>query len=72
MGNKYLYRCYYIHSQDLLLFIVCWIQLDDQILPESSRRNVERSYIHLSLCDESHFSNICTLQYVRIEFIEIN
>ena len=26
MKNNYLYRCYYIHSKDSFLFIVCWIQ----------------------------------------------
>ena len=28
--------------------------------------------IHFSLFDESHFSNICTLEYVIIEFMKIN
>ena len=26
MKSNYLYRCYYIHSKDSFLFIVCWIQ----------------------------------------------
>ena len=26
MKNNYLYQCYYIHSEDSFLFIVCWIQ----------------------------------------------
>ena len=26
MKNNHLYRCYYIHSKDSLLFNVCWIR----------------------------------------------
>ena len=28
--NNYLYRCYYLHSKDSFLFIVCWVQKEDK------------------------------------------
>ena len=30
MKNNCLYQCYYIHSKDPFLFIVCWMQKDDK------------------------------------------